>query len=198
MDSNDKTIKAYEERFKEYAAVHTQTIASDRKPWLDHVLTFVPKQGLILEIGSADGLDAAYIESKGFNVIRSDATKSFVDLLRSQGYNARLVNAIKDDLGHGYDMIFAYAVFLHFTIEQLDLVLNKIHKSLKPGGVLVFTVKAGVGSEWTTTKLGLPRFFQYWQEPNLKARLEAAKFEIVEISKRAGSTADWLQVIARK
>lgn len=64
------------------------------KGWFDASLAGVPLKARILELGSAFGRDAAYIASKGYSVVCSDAAESFVSYLRGKGFRARLFNAI--------------------------------------------------------------------------------------------------------
>jgi SAM-dependent methyltransferase len=196
-DDNDKTLQSYEEHIQEYVAGTPQAVDGGTKAWIDRALALLPKHATVLELGSAFGRDAAYIKSKGFKVIATDAVQGFVDLLRKSGFEARLLNALTDDFGHDYDMLFAQAVLLHFNPEQVEQILQKAHSSLKPKGIIAFSVKQGNGSEWTKAKLDAPRYFHYWQREDLQAVVQDAGFTIEEISEHKGNF-EWLQVIARK
>jgi len=197
-DKNQKTIDAYNAHVSEYISGTPQQVDGDVKTWIDKALSFVSKGGRVLELGSAFGRDAAYIESIGYKVQRTDATKSFVDLLQQQGHQARLLNAITDDFGSTYDMVFANAVLLHFNPDEIAKALRKANEGLGKGGILAFTVKEGEGEEWTDAKLNAPRYFCYWQANDLTKVVNEAGFEIVELSYGKTKNANWLQVIARK
>lgn len=157
--------------------------------------------GTVLEIGSAHGRDAAFVESLGRTVRRTDATRAFVAMLREQGHEADRLDVLTDPLTgptHGpYAAVLADAVFLHLSEQQLVHVLAKVRGSLVAGGLLAFTVKVGEGTEWSDHKLGLPRFFQYWQADPLRRTVEAAGFSPVEVVVDTGGTWDWLLVTAR-
>ena len=196
-DDNDKTLQSYEEHIQEYVDGTPQAVDGGTKAWIDRALALLPKHATVLELGSAFGRDAAYIKSKGFKVIATDAVQGFVDLLRKSGFEARLLNALTDDFGHDYDMLFAQAVLLHFNPEQVEQILQKAHSSLKPKGIIAFSVKQGNGSEWTKAKLDAPRYFHYWQREDLQAVVQDAGFTIEEILEHKGNF-EWLQVIARK
>jgi SAM-dependent methyltransferase len=163
------------------------------KTWLDRTLALLSKNARIFEIGSGFGRDARYIESKGFTVQRSDATKAFVHLLQQEGYSADLFNVLTEDFSATYDLIFANAVFLHFTPSEFQKVLDKIHASLSPNGILSFTVKQGIGEEWTSAKVGHPRYFCYWCIDALESLLESKGFTMIESAKDE----KFLQIIAR-
>lgn len=198
MDDNDRTLKSYESHINEYIAGTPQAAYASLQAWRDHALEMVPSGGTILELGSGFGRDAVHMQSSGYHVIATDAVQGFVDILQKAGLDNRLLNALTDDFGSDYDMVYAHAVLVHFDREQTMSVIKKALKSLKAGGVLAFSVKQGDGSKWTNEKLGSPRLFYYWQRPELEALLTAigiSKFEITEGKSRHAS---WLFVIASK
>lgn len=133
----------------------------------------------IIEIGSGFGRDANYIESFGFKVERTNAAESFVTFLQEQGNFARKFNILTDAFRVQYDLAFANAVFLHFTPSELEPALIKVHAALKNDRILAFSVKKGKGEEWTTAKLGKPRYFCYWESNKMFALLKQAGFEVV-------------------
>lgn len=74
----------------------------------------------MLELGSDSGRDAAELERRGHRVRRTDA--------------------LTDDFGGPYDLVFADAVFLDFTPDQLATVFRKAHASAR---LLAFTTSEG-------------------------------------------------------
>lgn len=199
MDDNNITLQSYNEHVKDYVAGTPQVLDDEFEKWVDRSLKLIPKRGKVLEIGSGFGRDAIYIESLGYNVLRSDATPGFVKLLQEQGYEARHLNILTDQIDDKYDMVFAHAVFPHFKPRQLEDVLLKIHKCLKPGGVLAFSVKQGSGSEWTKIKIGAPRYFYYWSSSDdVQALVNKTGLTVVETTAYVSKYANWLLVIAKK
>ena len=152
--------------------------------------------GGMLEVGSADGRDALVLEGLGRQVRRTDATRAFVDLLRLDEQQAEVLNVLTDDLGGPYAGVLADAVFLHFTPAQLSGVLGRVRESLSPGRVLAFSVKVGQGTEWSSHKLGAPRFFQYWQEEPLRGLLADCGFDVLDLTTETGGVWVWLLVLA--
>lgn len=197
-EANQKTIDSYNAHVEEYINGTPQEISGDLGVWLDEVLSYAPKGSTILELGSAFGRDADYFESAGYKVQRTDATKAFVDLLIGQGHDAKILNAITDDFGGKYSMVFANAVLLHFTPEETSNVIRKAYSSLDLDGILAFTVKEGTGESWSEYKLNAPRYFCYWQEDNLRNVVTDAGFDVVSISQGTTEYAEWLHVIAQK
>src|ERR1700721_1477435 len=138
--TNDQTINTYNNTIKEHIKTSPQKVNVELGNWLDKNLSYLDESAKILEIGSGSGKDAQYIMSKGYSIELTDASEGFVNYLKSKGHTARLLNALSNDLGSGYDMVLADAVFLHFTVEEMNLVLKKIHKALNKDGRLIFTL----------------------------------------------------------
>jgi predicted TPR repeat methyltransferase len=198
QSDNDQTLQAYNDHIQEYVAANNPVLQGSLKAWVDEVLKLIPKGGRVLELGSGYGRDAAYIESQGYAIERTDAAEGFVELLKNQGHDARKLNVLTDDFGTNFDLIYAQAVFLHFNPEQLKQVLKKSFDSLKQSGTLAFSVKEGEGEAWPDDYLGVPRYYCYWKEPALQKITEATGFSSIEITKRQGIRDLWLHVIAKK
>lgn len=197
---NAKTIAAYQANVQAYIDATPQEVKGAVKAWIDRALALVPPQGHVLELGSGFGRDADYIEARGYQVDRTDVTPGFVEHLRSQGHEARILNALTDEFGGPYDLVFADAVLLHFTPEQLVHVLRKSAAALHPDGVVAFTVKVGDGPAWRTEKFADARFFYLWREAPLRKQIANAGLDIVEIGEHESTHRPgmhWLHVITR-
>jgi 2-polyprenyl-3-methyl-5-hydroxy-6-metoxy-1,4-benzoquinol methylase len=202
-NSNQQTIQAYENHVQDYIDGTVQdTTDGTVKTWIDEFLTDLPKTARILEFGSAFGRDATYLQGLGYKVECTDATQAFVDLLSQKEFNARTLNAITDDLGGPYDLIFANAVLLHFTRDEVKQVLRKVFNALSDHGTFAFTVKQGEGEKWSEPsedKLGVPRYFCYWTGDQIAQVVKEAGFaEVKATGDQPTSRATWVQVIARK
>lgn len=195
--ANDKTIEAYEAHAEEYAKSVTSEVSGPIKQWIDDAVSGLPEGAEVLELGSAAGRDAAYMESLGLRVLRTDAAHAFVELLQNQGHTAKVLNAITDPLGGPYDMVFANGVLVHFTTEEVQAVVHKILASLKLGGVFACSWQQGQGERWQE-RLSAPRYFRDWQPKELTDMLHEVGFAEVNISPADDPTAKWLHVIAKK
>ena len=93
----------------------------------------------------------------------------------------------------------ANAVLLHFTRDEASQVIKKVFDALNTNGKFAFTLKQGEGEGWSEEKLGAPRFFCYWTEPQIREVLESAGFCGVEISgDKETANATWLRIVAKK
>ena len=197
--TNNRTVESYNAHIQEYIDGTPHEVLGVVKDWLDGSLADVPKDARILEFGSAFGRDAKYLAGLGYTVECTDATPAFVDLLQQKGFDAKVLNAITDELPQGLDFVLANAVLLHFNRDEAVLVIKKVFDSLNTNGKFAFTLIQGEGEGWSEKKLGAPRFFCYWTEPQIRDVLESTGFGDVEISgDKAAANATWLQIVARK
>lgn len=193
MDSNARTLATYNEHFSNYVDGTAQVTSGFQKAWLEYLLSNIQKDAPILEIGSAFGRDVAFITEQGFTqLLATDAFDAAVDTLRSRGFKTEKLNVLEDTIDGQFDLIVASAVFLHFTIAEFLAALNKLKANLTTEGIFGFSVKNGVGEEWSAAKMGAPRFFHYWTEADLRANLNELGYRIVDF--RHSEDDKWLHV----
>ena len=192
---NAMTLQSYEIAADRYAAAASTRPREQQRAFLERLTERIGQRGHLLEIGSGPGFDADTLEALGLRVERTDAANSFLGQMSERGKTPRLLNAIADELGGPYDGIFANAVFLHFSRDELRGVLAKARAALKAGGALAFSVKDGDGEAWSDGKLGHPRHFTYWREPALRDLLRSTGWQVESLDRVAGVD-DWLYVIA--
>jgi len=195
VSDNAVTLASYETAADRYVAAASSRPRTDQLAFLHRVAERVGSGRQVLELGSGPGVDADVLDSLGLIVDRTDAAESFLTRMASRGVAARRLNALDDGWGGPYDAIFANAVFLHFSRDEFRSVLAKARAALAPGGILAFSVKDGDGEAWTVAKLGRPRHFTYWREPDLRHALENGGWRIESLDRVTG-TEDWLYVVA--
>ncbi len=198
--NNNRTIESYNAHIQEYMDSTPHEVSGVVKEWIDRTFSDIAKDARILEFGSAFGRDATYLEKQGYQVMCTDATPAFVDLLRQKGFNSDVLNAITDDLPEDIDVVLANAVLLHFTRNEANEVIGKVYNALNADGTFAFTLKQGEGEEWLDSKLGAPRFFTYWTEEQIRDVLSGAGFSEISVwgDGTGANHAHWLQIIAKK
>jgi SAM-dependent methyltransferase len=194
-EQGDITLATYEIaawRYRDRAAAPGQSLLA----FLDRVAQLVGSAE-ILELGSGPGREALYLERLGLRVIRTDATRAFVEMMRDDGFDARLLDIRTDEFGGPYAAILAHAVLLHLTRDEFSDALARARGAVVDGGLLAFTLKEGDGEAWSNAKLDLPRHFTYWREPAVRTVLDRTGWLLETIDHVEGRTEPWLHVFAR-
>ena len=136
----------------------------------------------VLEIGSGPGWDADDLEEAGLTVRRTDITQGFIDFQRSRDKEVERLDAISDDLGGPYDAVVTLHVLQHMESDDLELVLAKVAKALRPGGRFLVSIPLGEGAGFETGESGK----KYYRALRTEADFVAALA-------RAGLTAEWTE-----
>lgn len=201
-NTNAVTVETYNKMAVRFQETSPQVVSGNLKEWIDAGLSKLNKTAKILEIGSGTGKDADYIEAQGFTMECTDASEGFVELLKEKGRQARVLDAIKDEPGAGYDLVFANAVLLHFTEDETETVLKKVYAALNDDGYFMLTLKCGEGDEITSRKLELDRYFKYWQAPAITKLLQSTGFTDINAKTlgdfRNDGRPDWLYITAKR
>lgn len=199
MDPNERTLGAYERNVDKFIELTPKDTIGDTKLWLDLLIDKVNADSDIFEIGSGFGRDAQYMESRGLTVQCSDGAPGFLGELASRGLKAQYFNALTDPFPGKYDLIFADAVFEHFTRQQFEGILNKVHGATNEDGTLGFCVRRGDGEYWTSDKLDEERYFCLWQPDSLAEQIRDANFVLDTIIESTGYLdIERLYVVANK
>ena len=194
-DNQNITIETYENGITQYFESTDKEVTGEFKDYIDSFLALVPQDAAILEIGSATGRDADYIESQGYTVTRTDVVEGFLDYQREQGHTVEKYDAIAGDLSKTFDLIIATAVFLHFDDEQFSQALHNTKRHLNPGGYFAISLKQGEGEEYSEHKMDSPRYFKYWDKKTLQTALTDVGFSIHAVSESPDRK--WIRCIAQ-
>lgn len=199
------TIAAYDDHAGAYAA-GVPEIGESLRSVMDRFLEMIGPGAHVLEIGSGSGRDASALEDGGVRVRRTDIAPGFVEHLRRSGYAADVLDPLTDDLrdpaapGRPYDAVWASACLLHVARADVPTVLGRLAEVTRPGGALHLSLKEGDGEGWSVHgRVPAPRLFVYWREAPLRAALEKARWEVLEVGHADGLRGElWLDVLARR
>jgi hypothetical protein len=126
---------------------------------------------------------------RGLSVRCSDVTQGFVDLLRSDGFEADRLDPLTDDLadpqrpGRLYDGVWSCACLFHVARDDLAVVLRRLAVVTRSGGRIHASLKEGDGDVGSETR---------WRAPGLRTQFTAAGWIVDEIE--VHGTAPWLAV----
>ena len=195
--ADDQTLRFYADAAQTYAA-HA---GNEPHPQLHDFIAALPPGGSVLELGSGGGRDAAFMLAQGLDVHPTDASPALAaEAERRIGRPVTIMAFDQLDAEALYDGVWASACLLHAPKDELTSDLARIHRALRPHGLLIASFKAGDGE-------GRDKFDRYYNYPD-RASLEghfraAADWHDLVILERAGSGYDglpttWLWVTAVK
>ena len=195
-DERAETIAAYQADAAAYAA-GTAVVPESMVRDLDDFAARVGVGGRVLEIGSGPGRDARELERRGLVVRRTDVTPAFVELMRSDGHEADVLDPLVDDLGGPYDGVWANAVLLHVSRDDMPVVLGRLAGATRTGGTLYASVQEGDGESWATRgHVSGPRHFTFWREDALRSALAAAGWQVDTLRRSDTESGTWFDVLA--
>ena len=137
----------------------------------------------LLEIGAGPGQDSAYFQDEGFAVVAADLSPAMVEICRSKGIEAHVMDFLHLDFPDGsFDAVFAMNCLLHVPNADLPTVLGAIRSVLRPGGLFFVGVYGGTSREGPidNDEHVPPRFFSWRADDELLAFASAAGFEVVD------------------
>ena len=137
----------------------------------------------LLEIGAGTGQDSAYFRDEGFAVVAADLSPAMVEICRSKGIEAHVMDFLHLDFPDGsFVAVFAMNCLLHVPNADLPTVLGAIRSVLRPGGLFFIGVYGGTSREGPidNDEHVPPRFFSWRADDELLAFTTAARFEVVD------------------
>lgn len=197
----NETVRAYDLDAAAYADAGAQLPDGVRAD-IEEFAARLGAGARVLEIGSGGGRDALAMEELGLLVRRTDITPGFVELLRSRGHEADVLDPLVDDLSTRsgpYDAVWANASLLHVARADLPTVLTRLAEVTRAGGLLRFSLKEGDGDGWSTHgAISHPRHFTYWRADAVRDAVAGSGWSDVDIrSGLAGKRSEsWLEIAA--
>lgn len=168
---------------------------------LDDFLTRLPPGAKVLELGTGGGQDAAYMLSKGFDALPTDASPELAaEAERRLGRPVMRMRFNELVADTAYDGVWASAALLHAPAAELTGDLRRVHRALRRNGWFFASFKAGEGEG--RDRLG--RYYNYPDRDSLFAHYRAAGgWTALDIEEHDGSGYDgvptrWLWVRAQK
>lgn len=214
---NKKTVEIYEEKAATYLKTtieHDKLDPEKAKRKKEKLQSFIKenleqfkKGSKVFEIGSADGENAKYIESLGYNITASDIADAFINEAKSKVENTVKFNVLEDDFKDKYLAVLAWRVFVHFTKEDLDITLNKVHKALENGGIFIFNIMnretKACDEEWVDFPneyhMDAERYYKYFLKEEVDSLISKTDFKIKSFHMEGGDNKNkWLVYVLEK
>jgi SAM-dependent methyltransferase len=160
------TIADYNERAQQfYEHTRDHDVSQNVEALLRHINSQPPL--CLLDFGCGPGRDLKTLTRLGHQAIGLDGCENFCTLAREiSNCEVWQQDFLQLDLpGLYFDGVFANATLFHIPAQELPRVLNELHTSLKPGGILLSSNPHGQNEEgWQRQRYASLHDPQQWQD----------------------------------
>ena len=170
--SDRETLSVYAAKAAEYAKM---TSGEEASPSLLRFISELPKDARTLDLGCGPGFAAGAMAAAGMDAHAWDPVSEMVEMAAARdGVTAR--QAVYADLTEvdAYDGIWSNFSMLHTPLTDWPDQFAAIARALKPGGLMHFGTKLGVGEK----RDSIGRLYSYMTEEALLALLGQTGFDI--------------------
>ena len=197
IDTYNRQAGAFSEKFT--------AMSAKRAVYLDRFLAVLSGQR-VLDIGAGDGAPAIYLSEKGCSLVCVDLSEAMVEIMKSRGLDARLMDMEKLDFGEReFDGVLALSSLMNLPKEDLAPVISSISRMLKQGGVFgsFITKGEGEGMEMDERYGALPagrqgeRWFSHYSFVELE-EIFTPHFEILVMEDSPTPARNWIFTLCRK
>jgi 2-polyprenyl-3-methyl-5-hydroxy-6-metoxy-1,4-benzoquinol methylase len=180
-------------------------IHDELKTLLDELISLLPKNAKILDLGCGSGRDSKYLSQKKATVTGIDFSQKLLDIAKKTAPKAKflLIDVTKDDLGKDeYDGILANASLLHLTQGDLIKVLVKLKTTLKKNGTIFARFISGHGEHlinkiYQTGEHSL--FFTFYSKKTLNDIFSNSGLKVIKLTTNKKPTGGWwINIFAQK
>jgi 2-polyprenyl-3-methyl-5-hydroxy-6-metoxy-1,4-benzoquinol methylase len=109
---------------------------------LNQILSSLPANAKVLDIGSGTGHLTNWIASKNFDVVGMEPSANMIGFAKKNFPNIKFVEGISSALPfqeNQFDLVIAFEVFRYLDKAENIKTFAEVHKVLKPGGTFFFT-----------------------------------------------------------
>ncbi len=148
----------------------------------------------VLAISCGAGWEANFLMARGSDLVGIDTSAEMLRRARSRVPGGKFLQMGVQNLSfppaETFDAIWSTRTLIHMPQALVVDLLASWKRVLKPGGILALGVNVGERDGWETNEAlsGLPMFFHYFTDGELKEALEAAGYQLVERTQIAGKS----------
>jgi SAM-dependent methyltransferase len=193
---DEQTLEFYRSNAQSYA-----DWAKAPSTRLVRFLGLLPSGASILELGCGAGSHSAVMLSEGFAVRATDGSPEMAAIAsRRLGHPVEAMRFDQLDAHEAYDGVWASARLLHVPRDELESILGRIHRALKPSGVFYASFKIGESDG----RDNLGRYYNYpspeWLQTTYAAAgpWESLSSDTSVIKSFDGTPANMLHLMVRK
>jgi SAM-dependent methyltransferase len=165
-DITRRTIRHYDERAEQFwEATRDHDVSQNRDALLRHIRAEPPLR--VLDFGCGPGRDLSAFHALGHLPTGLEGSARMCELARAlSGCEVLCQDFLQLDLPAAtYDGVFANAALFHVPAQELPRVLDELHRSLKPLGVLFSSNPHGDNQEgWQGNRYGSYHDLAQWRQ----------------------------------
>lgn len=155
----------------------------------------------ILEIGCGVGRDAAIITPITTQYLGIEESPDLIKLSKQRAPlgSYQLADPVQFDYGQEqHDIVFSFAALRYYTRDELAIILRKVHRSLKVGGILYLSLNYGdhYTEERRQDRFGMRQIVLY--NPDLVLRLAGPGYKKLHEATGVVLGAKWFEVALRR
>jgi ubiquinone/menaquinone biosynthesis C-methylase UbiE len=186
-DIVDGVRSAYDEIAETYALANSGDMPGSLVGLGRKLCNHVGLGGHILDVGCGVGRDLQWFKARGAQVTGVDLSPAMLAQARRATHAPLYLMDMRclAFQSASFDGAWCCASLLHLPTCEAPRALNEVRRILKPGGMLMVSLKEGDGEAWTGGYVeGVKRFFAYYRQPEMLTILANAGFAVRE-------SADW-------
>ena len=164
----------YQKHFQTY---HQRTFSIDPSSFLEPLRKHLNPGCRVLDIGCGSGRDMLWFKNLGFDVTGFERSSGLADLAR-QNTGCTVIKGdfeVFDFTALPSDAVLLAGSLVHVPHANLPLIFNRVTAGLKPGGIVLVSLKQGKGAGMD--KHG--RVFYFWQEKALGELFQKLGFTVL-------------------
>ena len=185
----------YDENAQEF---FNGTVDADMTQHHEEFLKLIPENGTILDAGCGSGRDSLKFKSLGYDVTAIDGSEEMCKLASEySGINVKHMQFQDIDFIDEFDGIWASASLLHVPSTEIEMVLEKMKKSLMENGILYASFKYG---DFEGERNG--RYFNDLTESTAIELFEKLHFKIIKTwitsdSRKGREDEKWVNILVK-
>ncbi len=194
----DRTVAAY--RLQARRAIANWSRGRRVPAFLKQFVSNLPSGARVLDYGCGIGREMRWMERGGLRVEGVDATLEFVREARRRCPGVPIGHARFESVAlepDAYDGIWCNAALMHVSPEELRRQLAKLHRALRPRGMLGLTLAWGsrrglVKRDWIPG-----RYLAGYRRDEAARLLRGWQLLSLKVVSRDGRKGRWIQILAR-
>lgn len=174
MDNKHVTVSTYDAHCLGFDVEFERHMRRYNMAHVGRFLASLRPGAAILDLGSGPGNYALEFVKQGFTTVCGDLSSKMVELCRSKGLCAELLDLETFELDLQFDGIWANACLLHLSKAKIPSVLERIARHLEGSGVFACAVKEGQGEGLVADSdyQGARRYFSHFNDEEFRSFLE--------------------------